>query len=398
MMKKLFFISLLLLLVSCNLEDKAKRQYERSKHDYEEFVGKYDRGEKPFAVSYQKDESAKTPLIVADCSENESVKTIYFTTPAQAHRDIFKALKNLYSFPNEHILKPSWDMRYVYPVSEYVNNEEGTNYANHAKFTGLDARKGTDNHIIGTEVSRHDAAGSVVQSKCLHNSLTAGTTLNLNDAPEQALEYAGISSSFAYEIDEVNHIQPWHANAEGNLVIQAYFDIPMYQNFENNIGGSVAFNLFLYNPKLKKFLNYVIGIYAAGEAWEVEKAGIRFDPTTEIVHVATVIKKNSWWSTISLRSKSIQEVYSRPKETTKDDGTWNNFYRVNISYQNLLAVLNELKRNPPKEVTNQNFGLNPQDWEVTSLSVQYELEEQGGKALFSGSFRGFEAYLSQKPL
>ena len=83
---------------------------------------------------------------------------------------------------------------------------------------------------------------------------------------------------------------------------------------------------------------------------------------------------------------------------TSDDGKWDDFYRTNISYQNLLAVLNELKTNPPAEVAGQDFGLSPQDWQVTLLAVQYELEEQGGKALLGGSFRGFEVYTSELPL
>jgi len=135
-----------------------------------------------------------------------------------------------------------------------------------------------------------------------------------------------------------------------------------------------------------------------GEAWQKEKAGIRFDPTTSIIHVATVIQADSWWTTISPRSKAIQEVFDTPNKTTKDDNTWNSFYRTNISYQNLLAVLNALKNNPPEEIAGQDFGSSPEDWEVTLIAVQYEIEEQGGKALLAGSFSGLEAYISENPL
>jgi hypothetical protein len=61
-------------------------------------------------------------------------------------------------------------------------------------------------------------------------------------------------------------------------------------------------------------------------------------------------------------------------------------------------LLQELAENPPAGAEGQNFGNNPADWEVTGLMLQYELEEEGGKATLSGSFRGFEAYLSEYPL
>ena len=97
-------------------------------------------------------------------------------------------------------------------------------------------------------------------------------------------------------------------------------------------------------------------------------------------------------------SKSIKEVHPIAHKKTPDDQQWGDFYRVNISYQNLLAVLNELNTNPPKGALGQKFGLKPQDWEVTSVMIQYELEETGGKATLSGSFKDFEVYVSENPL
>jgi len=396
----LLALSMLLLfsLSNCDLADKAKKEYERIKNQYEEYVGQDDRGERPFTVVYQQNENAKATIVPAQCAANQTPKYIYFGTQSDATRNIFTAIRNLYSYPPRGILKPFWDIRYTNPVSTYINGGNSTEYPNHATLTGLDARSGTRNVTVGSGLSQIDTSGVVAQSKCVNGTLALGTTLNLYDAPEQTLVYAGIASTFAYQIHTSNHIRPWKSNTKGNLILQAYFDTPIYHNFEANIGGSVAFNIFLYNPKIKKHLNYVIGIYAYGEAWQREKAGIRFDPTTNIIHVATVIKDDSWWTTKSPRSKEIQEVFNIPNKTTKDDNKWNNFFRTNISYQNLLAVLNALKTNPPAEVAGQNFGLHPEDWEVTLLAVQYELEEQGGKASISGSFKGFETYVSEDPL
>jgi len=388
----------LISLSGCKLKEQAKKEYEKLKNKYEEATDIIQRGKRPFPVVFQTNEHAKTTIISSQCTENQVPKYIYFNTPEEAQNRIFTAIKNLYSFPTAGILKPFWDVRYINPITQYISGSPATHYANHAKLTGLDSRSGIRNITVGTDASQTDSAAAVVQSKCVNNLITSGTTLNLNDAPEQSIVYAGPQSTFAYHIHSNNHITPWKKNKTGNLLIQTYFDTPIYINFAQNSGGSIAYSLFLYNKHLKKQLNYVIGIYASGEAWQREKSGIRFDPTTNTIHVATVIKDSSWWSTKSPKSDSIIEILSSPNKTTKDDGKWTHFYRVNIAYNNLLEVLKEIKRNPPEAVAGQDFGLSPQDWEVSLLAIQYELEEQGGKALLAGSFRGFEAYISNNPL
>ena len=394
----LFILTITLLSFNgCDLVDKAQREYDRIKNQYEEFTGdKDDRGPRPFEIVYQNNESVQQTIASPSCSNNQVPQYIYFATQNDAHNNIFNAIANLYSYPPQGLLKPYWDIRYTNPISQYINNTTATDYANHAEYTGLDARSGNRNIVVGTSASQTDASGSVIESKCVNNTIAAGTTLNLNDSPSQSLVYAGVQSTFSYQIHENNHIRPWQANGNGNLATQAHFDSPIYHNFGGNIGASISFNIFLYNPKINKHLNYVIGVYAAGDAWQIERAGIRFDPTTNIIHVATVIKESSWWCTISPKSKSIVEV-SDSTRTTNDDNSWNSFYRANISYQNLLAVLKELRTNPPAAVAGQDFGLSPQDWEVTLVAIQYELAEQGGKARFSGSFSGFGAYVSQLP-
>ena len=396
-----FALIALFSLSGCKLVDKAKTQYEKYKNEYEEIREGIKRGPKPPALEnqgFQSDTDLKQGLISSSCASNQDVKHIYFATQADASNNIFNAIKNLYSYPYNGVLKPFWDIRYTNPVSNYVHHNDGSTYADHAKLTGLDARSGVRNVITGTAASQTDIAGTVIQSKCINGTLVAGTTANLNDSPTQSLVYGGIATTFIYQLHADNHIHPWSKDKSGNLMMQAYFDTPIYHNYENNIGGSISYALYMYNPKLKKHLSYIITMYAYGVAWQKEKAGIRFDPTTNILHVATVIKDSSWWCTKSPKSNAIEEVFNKPNKTTKDDGKWNNFYRANISYQNLLAVLNELKTNPPASVAGQDFGLTPEDWELTFIAIQYEVEEQGGKASISGSFKGFEAYISTLPL
>jgi predicted transcriptional regulator len=135
-----------------------------------------------------------------------------------------------------------------------------------------------------------------------------------------------------------------------------------------------------------------------GEGWINEKKKPLWDPTTKMVHISSVIDKNSIFSTMSPKSKKIVKITSKPKKFREKIDNWNDFYRVNITYDNLYKVLKELRDNPPPEADGEDFGLSPQDWEVSSVYIQYELEEDGGDALLSGSFKGFEVYTSKLPL
>ncbi len=381
------------------IEEKATEEYERIVHQYEEYTGaEDDRGERPFTVVYQKDTSKKTRLISAQCSSNEALRYVYYDTPEDAHSNYNHEISNFISYTNQSKLKPFWDIRYVDPVTKYINGESYEYYADHSKYTGLDVRTGDDNIGIGTDTSKNDASGSIVQLECINDALTGGSTINLFDAPTQSLTYGGPHTSFKYSLGSTSLTSPWRSNKTGNIMIQSNFNAPLYISHSENSGAGVYFGLFLYNKHIGKHLNYVIGIFAAGEAWVKEKAGIRYDPTTKVVHVATVAKESSWWSTISPLSRSIQEIFKTSDSDTHDTQEWNNFYRVNISYQNLLAVLHELKKNPPADVAGEDFGLSPEEWEISSIMIQHELEEVGGEAIFSSSFRGFEAYLSDDPL
>lgn len=380
------------------IEDEAKKLYEKVKEKYAEYRGEGEQNEpRPFEVIYQKDPTQKTPIFVSNCSYNQGVSYAYFSTPTDAGNSFLSRTNSLVSAPGG-ALRPFWDIRYVNPVTNYINGGNQSYYPDHSVYTGLDARSGSGNIAVGTDFAQVDPTGSVVQAECINGIIAGGTIINLYDAPEQSIFYAGPQSTFVYRFDTASHISPWRADGTGNLMMHASFKKPIYTNFENNLGGGIYFNVFIRNRQSGTFLNFVIGLYAAGEAWITEKRGIKFDPTTNIVHVATVASDESWWSTVSPDSLQIQEIQPSNTASNRDNGNWPQFYRVNISYQNLLAVLNELQKSPPEGAEGKNFGLNPADWEVTSLMIQYELEEQGGKAILGGSFKGFEAYTSHYPL
>ncbi len=393
MLRVMMTVWMVLAFTGCDLVDKAKDKYDELKEKYLEKPGE-DRGERPFQVIYQNPNGPKSVLISSGCGSNAEVGYAYFPTQSDAAYNYFKKTRYYVSRPGS--IKPFWDIRYTNPVNAYIRYTDSTYYPNHARLTGLDARSGRQNVEVGTAFAQRDPTGVVVQSECVGGQLAGGALLNLFDAPAQHLVYAGIAHTFTYQFDVRSHIRPWHADGSGNLAIQASFDRPIYRRYGDNIGASTAFNVMLYNPKLKKHLNYVIGLHAAGSAWLREKSGIKFDPSTNIVHVATVVSPDSWWCTIAPGSQSITEVHNS-SDTRRDDGVWPEFFRVNISYQNLLATLNELIQNPPPNVAGQQFGQSPQDWEVILIGIQYELADEGGKALYAGSFRGFEAYLSPLP-
>ena len=380
------------------VEEKVTEEYERIVHQYEEYRGEGKENEpRPFTVIYQEDENDKTTLISSECSYNSAVSYVYYETQAIAHSRALNDMQNLISYPGK-TLKPFWDIRYIDPVSKYMNGGTYDPYPDHSKHTGLYTRSGINNIGIGTEASKDDAGGSITQAECINGSLAGGAMINLHNAPEQYINYGGPQNTFIYQLGSSSSSYPWKADGTGNLMLQSYFDEPLYFNFEENSGGGVYFGLFMKNKYNGKVLNYIIGLYAAGDAWITEKRGIQFDSSTNIVHVATVASDESWWSTKSPLSKSIHEVFSEPNKELSDDQQWNDFFRVNISYQNFLVVLRSLAETPPAGAEGQDFGLKPEDWNVMSVMIQYELEETGGKATFSGSFKDFGVYLSHNPL
>jgi len=348
--------------------------------------------------SFEDENVSKRAVVTASCKYNETVAFRYFATPQDAHEEYWDKTKGLESNPGSgKALKPFWDLRYVNSGELLVKNEKRLDLANHAIYTGLDARVGQKNIEAGVEIADSFVDASVVQAKCIDGVLAAGTTLNLLDSDTHEVRYGGPHSTFMYRIADSKVITPWNSKGEGNLMIQGYFDKPIYTKYSKNIGGGVNIGLFLQNRKTGVEINYIIGLYAIGKGWIEEQRDIKYDPTTHIVHVSTVVDNGTLWSTKSPKSKSIQRVKSSSSKSRGNTHDWRDFYRVNISYQNLLNVLKELQKNPPEEVAGEDFGVNPADWKVNSIYVQYELEEDGGDALLAGSFKGFEVYTTKLP-
>lgn len=396
----LLLVSMIFLLNGCALmdkiQDKAQELYEEAKKKYAEYHGEGNENKpKPFTVVYQADPNNRQVLVSSSCGANHAIPYVYYHSPVDTV-NVLHDTRSYISYPGSG--KPYWDIRYVDPVRIIMNGGTYDSLPNHGTFTGLDTRSGDRNIGIGTDAAIVDAQGGITQSECVRGQLAGGVTINLNNAPEQFINYGGPQSTFVYLIGNNPLSFPWKQDGTGNLALQAFFDKPLYFNYADNIGGSVSFGLSLKNRRTGVIINYIIGIYAAGEAWIREKRKIQFDPTTRIVHVGTVVSDESWWSTNSPTSKLITGIRPAHNERTVDDGQWPDFFRVNVAYQNLKALLNELNTHPPAGAEGQNFGSDPSEWQITSIMIQYELEEEGGAASFSGSFFGFEAYISQLPI
>lgn len=327
-------------------------------------------------------------IISSSYTLNEKTKYVYYSNINSAIKNYINDTKNLISTVGQP-LKPYWDIRYVNQIN-YNSN------LNHGIYTGLDASTGIQTVQIGTHSSVIDESACLIQSEIIDNTVTAGTTLNLHDAPEQSINYGGPQSTFIYQLKETPETYPWLQYK--NLMLQAFFNKPIYINYSGNKGGNISFGVILFNKKLNRLLNYVISVYGYGSGYTPEHKNLMFDTSNNIIHISTVIDEDTIYCTKSPYSEITQEVVSTPKKKTIDNNKWEDFFRVNISYNDLLAVLKEKKENSPSEASNQDFGLSPEDWRINSIMIQYELEESGGKGLISGSFQGFDVYASDNPL
>ncbi len=300
-----------------------------------------------------------TCIISSTKTANTEPKFIYFKTPGQTSNINYSATK----------LKPYWDIRYINEVQKFTSKIQ-----NYGEYTGLFPGEGKY-YNIGTAASRYDNSACIVQTK-ITDTIAGGCTINLYDTPQQNINYGGPQISYLYQFrlnSEDDALFPWKLN--NNLIIQGTFNKVSYVNFGDNPGGGISFNLFLYNKKRNKRMNYVIGVYSFGNGWVDEKE-IMFDPTTNTTHIPSVVKDGTKFTTKSPYSAEVKKI-----NETRDE-----FFRVNISRDNLICVLNNL--------SDKGFGVNPSEWSISLIGIQSELEEQG-KARVSFSFENFEVYSSK---
>ena len=169
-------------------------------------------------------------------------------------------------------------------------------------------------------------------------------------------------------------VKPYAWKNGGNLMMQAEMTSMSYENFDTNLGGNIAFNLFIVNTKTAERINYVISMYTLNKAWSVEKADVLFDPSTNTSFVSTIIAPGTKYTTMSaISGKTNGEL---------------GLFRVNISSENLKAALDGAGLS----------SVNLNDWHLNFIGIQFELEEDGGDGKLTGSFNSFEAYMTTSPM
>lgn len=203
---------------------------------------------------------------------------------------------------------------------------------------------------------------STICNEGLEFSTSLDTTTNT--AP---VEFGGPQSTLIYRFAEKRY--PW---SEGdNLMMQAEFRNIIYNNINTNIGGTVSFNMFIRNKYTDERINYVIAVYALGDAWKQEQPDVLYDPTTSTSFVGTVVRAGTKYVTMSQISSELNDT----------DG----FFRVNITKENMLSALEA------KGLSDISIA----DWYMDFIGVQFELEEEGGDATLYGEFKGFSAYVTK---
>lgn len=273
----------------------------------------------------------------------------------------------------KNIISPQsgWRIGYTNEMKELKLNT----YPDYGQYIGISADQNA--FVVGTSNAHFDPSASSMITKCHQGNIAGGIMLNLYDSPEQEITYGGVNATFYHEFP-YNNIKPWMDN--GNLMIQTYLVEPWYLNAGNNRGGEIDFNIFLRHEQTT--INYIINIH---HTHGIPKEQIHtIDPNTGAIHVTSIIKNGTKFTEKSTYSESTSIISTNLKHPPYHN--FNRFYRVNITYDNLKRLLQELQLHS-----------NPADWSVAMIGVFFEVEEKLDKASLAGAFHAFEAYITDKP-
>ena len=182
--------------------------------------------------------------------------------------------------------------------------------------------------------------------------------------------FGGPNSTLVYRFQDKHF--PWKNKT--NLMMQVEFDSNSYENLDTNNGGTVCFNFFARNVNTGHRINYVINIfsYGQGRTYEVDK--VLYDPSTDTHFINSVLKPGTEYTTLSDISNIIN-----------DD---NGLFRVNVSAANFNKALQDM----------EGDNGTAEDWYLTFIGMQFELEEEKGNGLLDGKFRKFKSYITTSPM
>lgn len=304
---------------------------------------------------------------------------VYAQSPSSIPAGGFPELANWVTTPRNRagaVMKPYLDFRYVNPVAPR------SSFVNHLPYSSISSI-GTDGKAWGTAAAVGDASGSLMQYKCVNGYLAAGGMINGFDSPSQAITYGGPQGSLTYLFagDISNAPSPWTSAGSGNLMMQGQFSKPFHYSADNVGGADGGFNIFMRKKTgTPEFLNFVISTHRSYGL--TEDPVLHVDPTTNAVHISTLVADGTNWVTKSPGGTNASGM----RTTLLGTESWPDFYRVNISYANMLKVLQAAGKTSK-----------PEDWAVTAATVQYEFTGSTQQSL-GFSVRAFELYQSDAPL
>lgn len=295
-------------------------------------------------------------------------------------------------------MAPYWDFRYVNTLSN--SGQPLPQYANHLPYSGINSTASSSGALAwGTNASVYDSTGSLVQTKCVNGYLAASAMVNGWDAVA-VNTFGGPAATWTYQFLGSNGYTgsnttatPWNADGSGNLMLQGAFIQPFRYTTSSLGGAEVNFNVFLSNKNdLTKNINFVISVYRSNGNLLNKQESINLDTSNAVRFVSTLVKDGTNWVTKSPYSNTATVMTGN----TLSSESWPYFYRVNITYANLLNVLNELKKIRGNE-NGQIYGSKPEDWKLTNVAVQTEITDSYNQSVGS-SVRAFEVYLSSGAL
>jgi hypothetical protein len=332
-----------------------------------------------FACSAQANTLISLTSSACSTADSKVQGLVYAQTPASIPAGGFPELTSWVTVPLNRagaVMKPYLDFRYVNPVAPR------SSFANHLPYSGISSI-GTDGKAWGTAAAEGDASGSLMQYKCVDGFLAAGGMINGFDSPSQAITYGGPQGSLSYLFtgDISNAPSPWISSGTGNLMMQGQFSKPFRFSADNVGGADGGFNIFMRKKTgTPELLNFVISTHRSYAL--TEDPVLHVDPTTNAVHISTLVADGTQWVTKSSGGTNAAGMRS----ALLGAESWPDFYRVNISYANMVKVLQAAGKTSK-----------PEDWAVTAATVQYEFTGSTQQSL-GFSVRAFELFQSDAPL
>lgn len=149
-----------------------------------------------------------------------------------------------------------------------------------------------------------------------------------------------------------------------------YIKSLMYTN-NNSLGGNISVISYFYNKKTNQHITITANAIAFGKSNTKEVKEPRFDPTTNIVHIESMIYKDTIYTTKTTKSDCVVRV---------DNILNNKLFQVAITEQNFKRALSET-----------NMDINIENWELSESMVQIEFEEvENGDDMLDISISDFE--------